>query len=276
LVFTDAMWAIAHKEVSDKLKSKWVIVVGAGFALFTVVISYFGGAPAGIAGFRALDATVASLTSLVTYFIPILALTLGGGMVADEKERGTLEIFLSSPISVGEFIIGKFSGLVIALVLSTVAGLGIAGAILLMRTGVEAAGTFLVFIVNSVILGIIFLSVSFLISILLYDRTKVIALTIFLWLVFTILYDLGLVGLLIITKGGVGTHVFSMLLILNPVDIYRILNFVSIGEFKILIGLASVEFPAYMRAPVLWGISLLWILGPLVIGYYSFKKRYLE
>jgi Cu-processing system permease protein len=270
------MWAIAHKEVSDKLKSKWVIVIGAGFALFTVVISYFGAAPAGMAGFRALDATVASLTSLVTYFIPILALTLGGGIVADEKEKGTLEIFLASPISVGEFIVGKFSGLVIALVLSIVAGLGIAGAILLMRTGVEAAGTFFVFMVNSVILGIIFLSVSFLISILLYDRTKVIALTIFLWLIFTILYDLGLIGLLIITKGAIGTHVFSALLIFNPVDIYLILNFVSIGEFKILIGLASVEFPVYMRAPLLWSASLLWILVPLVIGYYSFKKRYLE
>jgi Cu-processing system permease protein len=94
------MWAIAHKEVSDKLKSKWVIVIGAGFALFTVVISYFGAAPAGMAGFRALDATVASLTSLVTYFIPILALTLGGGIVADEKEKGTLEIFLASNFQV--------------------------------------------------------------------------------------------------------------------------------------------------------------------------------
>lgn len=276
MVFTDAMRAIAHKEVSDKLKSKWVIVIGAGFALFTVVISYFGGAPAGIAGFRALDATVASLTSLVTYFIPILALTLGNGIVADEKEKGTLEIFLASPISVGEFILGKFSGLVIALVLSIVAGLGMAGAILLIRTGVEATGTFLVFIVNSVILGIIFLSISFLISILFYERTKVIALTIFLWLIFTILYDLGLIGLLIITKGGIGTHLFSMLLIFNPVDVYRILNFISIGEFKILIGLASVEFPVYMRTPLLWGVSLLWVLVPLVISYYSFKKRYLE
>jgi Cu-processing system permease protein len=270
------MRAIAHKELSDRLKSKWVIVIGAGFALFTVVISYFGGAPSGVAGFRALDATVASLTSLVTYFIPILALTLGGGIVADEKEKGTLEIFLSSPISVGEFILGKFSGLLLALVLSTVAGFGIAGAMLLIRTGTEAAGTFLVFMVNSVILGMIFLSVSFLISILFYERAKVIALTIFLWLIFTILYDLGLVGLLIITKGGIGTHLFSMLLMLNPVDIYRISNFVSIGEFKILIGLTSVEFPAYMTAPVLWGTSLLWVLAPLIIGYYSFKKRYLE
>jgi Cu-processing system permease protein len=270
------MRAIAHKELSDKLKSKWIIVIGSGFALFTLVISYFGGAPAGVTGFMAIDASIASLTSLVTYFIPILALTLGGGIIADEQEKGTLGIFLSSPISVGEFIIGKFSGLVMALVLSIVAGLGIAGAVLLFRAGIGAAGTYLIFIVNSVILGVIFLSVSFLISILFYERTKVIALTIFLWLLFTILYDLALIGLLIITKGSVGADVFSILLMFNPVDIYRILNFISIGEFQVLIGLASVDFPVYIRTSMLWGISMIWIIAPLGISYYYFKRRYLE
>jgi Cu-processing system permease protein len=270
------MWAIAHKEISDKLKSRWVIVIGAGFAFFTLGIAYFGGAPAGVTGFMALDATIASLTSLVTYFIPILALTLGSGIIADEKEKGTLGIFLSSPISIGEFITGKFLGLVIALVLSTVAGLGIAGAVLLFKAGAGAIGPFLVFIVNSAVLGIIFLSVSFLISILFYERTKVIAFTIFLWLLFTIIYDLGLVGLLILTKGSVGTDVFSLLLMLNPVDIYRILNFMSIGEFQVLIGLTSVDFPEYIRPSVLWGIAMIWIITPLVSSYYYFKRRYLE
>ncbi len=276
MVFTDAMRAIAHKELSDKLKSRWVIVIGSGFALFTLVISYFGGAPAGVTGFMSLDATIASLTSLVTYFIPILALTLGGGIIADEQEKGTLGIYLASPISVGEFIIGKFAGLVIALVLSIVAGLGAAGIMLFIKIGTEAAGTFLIFILNSVLLGVTFLSVSFLISIIFYERTKVIALTICLWLFFTILYDLGLIGLLIVTKGSIGTEAFSMLLLLNPVDIYRILNFISIGEFQVLIGLASVEFPAYIRTSMLWGISMIWIIAPLGISYYYFKKKYLE
>ena len=274
-MFTDAMGAIIHKELSDKLRSRWVVVTGAGFALFTVVISYFGGAAAGMAGFRGLDATIASLTSLVTYFIPIMALTLGGGIIADEQEKGTLEIFLSSPISIGEFILGKFSGLAIALGLSTLVGLGLAGVILVIRTGLEAVPTLLLFMLHSVLLGVIFLSVSFLISIILYERSKVIAFTVFLWLFFTILYDLGLVGLLIITKGGVGTHLFSILLMLNPVDIFRILNFVSIGEFSVVMGLTAVEFPAYMGATLLWGMGLLWFLVPLLIGHYAFKRRYL-
>lgn len=273
---TSAVWAIAHKELTDKLRSRWIVVIGAGFALFTVVISYFGGAPAGAAGFRELDATVASLTSLVTYFIPILALTLGGGMVADEKERGTLDIFLSSPISVAEFMAGKFAGLALALVISTVTGLGLAGAILVARGGTGALVMFSVFIVNSIVMGVIFLSISFLVSVLLYDRAKVIAVTIIIWLFFTILYDLGLVGLLISTGGDIGPQLFSVLLMLNPVDIFRIMNFLSIGEFRVFIGLSFVEFPAFMNGTVLWGISLTWMVLPMIASYFLFKRKYLN
>lgn len=275
MVFTDAMRAIAHKELSDKLKSRWVLVIAAGFAIFTVVISYFGGATSGVAGFRSMDVTIASLTSLVTYFIPILALTLGGGIVADEHDKGTLEIYLSSPISVGEFIMGKFIGLAFAFTLSTVVGLGISGVVLLITLGIKAAFSYIIFMLNSIVLGLIFLSVSFLVSILFKERTRVIAFTVFLWLFFVILYDLGLIGLLIVTNGSVGNEIFSIFLTLNPIDVYRILNFLSIGELKVFLGLASIELPVYMNAPVLWIMSLLWVVIPLLMSYYLFKRRYL-
>jgi Cu-processing system permease protein len=270
------MRAIAHKEFSDKLKSRWVVVIAVGFAIFTIIIAYFGGASSGIAGFRGMHATIASLTSLVTYFIPILALTLGGGIIADEREKGTLEIYLSSPISIGEFILGKFWGLFIALTLSTLAGFGISGILLLTKVGAGALGSYVIFIINSMVLGVIFLGLSFLISVIFYERTRVIAMTVFLWLFFTILYDLGLVGLLITTKGEIGTGVVTVLLMLNPVDVYRILNFVSIGEFTVFLGLAAVEFPSYIRPPLLWAVSLMWVVVPLYLSYYFFNRKYLK
>ncbi len=274
-MFTDALKAFAHKELSDKLKSRWVLVIATGFALFTVIIAYFGAAPAGVAGFRGINPTIASLTSLVTYFIPILALTLGGGIIADEREKGTLDIFLSSPISFREFILGKFSGLSLAFILSSLAGFGIAGIILFMKIGTNAIGSYLIFIINSILLGIIFLSLSFMVSIFFYERTKVIAFTVFIWLFFTVLYDLALVGLIIVTKGAIETGIFSVLLMLNPVDVYRILNFLSIGELSVVIGLTTVEFPVYLKTPILWVISLLWISLPLVVSHYLFKRKYL-
>lgn len=269
------MRAIARKELSDKLKSRWVLVIAAGFAVFTLVISYFGGATSGVAGFRSMDATIASLTSLVTYFIPILALTLGGGIIADERDKGTLEIYLAASISAAELILGKFFGLAIALTISTLAGLGISGIVLLAEIGMNAFSSYLIFMLNSVVLGIIFLSISFAVSILFTERARVIAFMVFLWLFFAVLYDLGLIGLLIVTKGALGNEIFSILLILNPVDVYRILNFLSIGELKVFLGLAAVELPAYMKAYVLWAIAALWVAFPLIMSYIFFKRKYL-
>lgn len=274
-MFTDAMRAIARKELSDKLKSRWVIVIAAGFAFFTLVIAYFGGATSGVAGFRNMEATVASLTSLVTYFIPILALTLGGGIIADEHDKGTLEIFLASPMTPAEFIAGKFLGLAVALSLAMVAGLGVSGLALLIGSGMKAFASYLVFMLNSAVLGFVFLSVSFLVSVLFRERARVIAFTVFLWLFFSVLYDLGLIGLLILTKGAVGNDVFSAFLAFNPVDVYRVINFLSIGELKVFLGLVSVDLPAYMRTPVLAAVSLVWIVTPLFVSYRLFKKRYL-
>lgn len=275
MVFTDAVRAIARKELSDKLKSRWVIVIGTGFAAFTLVISYFGGATSGVAGFREMDATIASLTSLVTYFIPILALTLGGGIIADEHDRGTLDIFLAAPITPAEFIAGKFLGLALALSIALAAGLGVSGIVLMIHSGMKAVLSYGLFMLNSAMLGFIFLSVSFLVSVLFRERAKVIAFTVFLWLFFSVLYDLGLIGLLIVTKGSIGNGVFSAFLTLNPVDVYRVLNFLSIGELKVFLGLVSVELPVYMKAPALWAVSLAWMLLPLVLSYRFFKKRYL-
>lgn len=276
MVFTEASRAIAWKELLDKLRNRWVIIVGLTFMLFTLSIAYLGAAPAGLTGFRRIDTTVASLTSLVTFFIPLMSLTLGGGIIAEERERGTLEIFLASPVSAMEFIAGKFSGLLMALAIALVAGLGLAGGLLALKSGIETLWIFARFVFNSLVLSIIFLSISFFISIAFYERTKVIALTVFLWLFYTILYDLGLIGVVLLTKGEIGINLFSALLLLNPVDVYRLLNFISIGEFKIVVGLASVEFSGYINTPMLLLIALLWTVVPLGGGYLLFKRRYYE
>lgn len=273
---TNALLAITHKEFSDRLRSRWVIIIAFAFAVFTLVISYFGASSKGVAGFLYMEATVANFTSLVIYFIPLLALTLGGGIIADERDRGMLELFLSSPISPWEFILGKFSGLSVSLALSTFVGLAVSGILLISRVGMESVGAYLLFISYSVLLGLIFLSLSFLISSLFIERPKVIAFTVFIWLFFTLLYDLGLVGLLIVTKGAISPWLLSTLLMLNPVDVYRLLNFVSIGETRVFLGLASVDFPAFMTMPVLLCIGILWVILPLIGSLYFFKRKYVS
>jgi Cu-processing system permease protein len=223
-----------------------------------------------------MGATVASLTSLVVYFIPMLALTLGGGVIADERDRHTLDLYLSAPITAAEFIMGKYIGLAVSLAVPSLLGFSIPGLILLLKTGVGSFGSYMVFVINSVALGLVFLSISFLTSVMFYERSKVIGFTVLVWLFFTIVYDLGLVGVLIVTKGAMTPAMFVVMLLLNPVDVYRILNFTTIGEYSVLMGLASVDIPGFIRPSVLWAVTVMWIAAPLLASYHFFKKRYLQ
>ncbi|MBF0487450.1 MAG: ABC transporter permease subunit [Nitrospirae bacterium] len=268
--------ALAYKEFSDRLKSRWVAVITLGFAILTIVVSYFGSAASGVVSFRTMAATVASLTSLVVYFIPMLALTLGGGVIADERDRHTLDLYLSAPITAAEFIAGKYIGLALSLAVPSLLGFSIPGVILLLKTGVGSMGSYMVFVVNSVALGLVFLSISFLTSVMFYERSKVVGFTVLVWLVFTIVYDLGLVGVLIATKGALTPGAFIVMLLFNPVDVYRILNFTTIGEYSVLMGLASVDIPGFIRPSVLWAVTVAWIAAPLLASYYFFKKRYMK
>ncbi|WP_420264670.1 ABC transporter permease [Candidatus Magnetominusculus dajiuhuensis] len=268
--------ALAYKEFSDRLKSRWVAAITLGFAVLTIVVSYFGSAASGVVSFRTMAATVASLTSLVVYFIPMLALTLGGGVIADERDRHTLDLYLSAPITAAEFIAGKYIGLALSLAVPSLLGFSIPGVILLLKTGVGSMGSYMVFVVNSVALGLVFLSISFLTSVMFYERSKVVGFTVLVWLVFTIVYDLGLVGVLIATKGALTPGAFIVMLLLNPVDVYRILNFTTIGEYSVLMGLASVDIPGFIRPSVLWAVTIAWIAAPLLASYYFFKKRYMK
>jgi Cu-processing system permease protein len=275
LVSTNALLAIANKEFTDKLKNRWIVVISIAFTLFTIVIAYFGSSVAGVTGFRDMAATIASLTSLVIYFIPIMALTLGGGVIADERDRHTLDIYLASPITISEFIIGKFIGLSISLSIPTLLGFIAAGIVLILNIGSASIMSYMLFIIHSIVLGLMFLSISFLVSVLFYDRAKVIAFTVFVWLFFTVIYDLGIIGVLVISKGKISIDILSILLMLNPIDIYRIMNFISIGEYSLFLGLSSVEFPTYLNMPILWGICMIWIIVPLTISFSLFKRKYL-
>lgn len=121
---------IAAKEFQDRLRNRWVLVIGVVFAAFALLIAYFGGAQQGAVGFKGIELTIASLTSLVIYLLPLIALILGFDAIVGEKERGSLDLLLSMPITRLELLLGKYLGLAGALAVATLGGFGLAGGVL--------------------------------------------------------------------------------------------------------------------------------------------------
>jgi Cu-processing system permease protein len=232
------VFAVAMKELRDRLRNRWVVAVALVFAALALVIAYFGGAQQGAVGLRSIEFTIASLVSLVIYLIPLL---------------------------------GKYLGLAAALTLSTLVGFGLVAVLLVVQTGTAGLEPYLGFMFSSVLLGLAFLSLAVMLSVLASDRARASGLAIALWFFFVLVFDLLLLGLLVATGGETGGAWFPYLLLLNPADVFRILNVFSLDEVRNLYGLSSIV-PSALAKPWLMGLVMLgWIVAPLGIATWRFR-----
>jgi Cu-processing system permease protein len=241
------------------------------FTAFALVIAYFGAAQQGAVGLRGIDVTIASLVSLVIYLVPLIALMLGYDAVVAERERGSLDLLLSLPITRFELLIGKFAGLACALGVATFAGFGLAGVLLFHQLGAGALYHFGGFMVSAFLLGLCFLSLAVMVSVLAHDRVRASGAAIALWFFYVLVYDLLLLGILVVTEGRFSLNFFPALLMLNPADIFRILNIFGFDDVRRLYGLATV-FPETLANPWLLGAAMVfWIVTPLGLATWRFK-----
>ena len=263
--------AIAYKEFRDRIRNRWVISVAVIFTLFALAITYFGSAQQGEVGLRNIEATIASLVSLVIYLIPLIALILGYDAVVGERERGSLDLLLSMPITRLELLLGKFAGLSAALTTATLAGFGLVGLLIAYQADPGALYHYAGFMFSAILLGMVFLSLAVMVSVMAKDRARASGAAIAVWFLFVLVYDLVLLGVLVLSGGSFGEQFFPLLLLLNPADIFRILNIFSMEDLKVFYGLATV-FPASLSSPWLLGTMMVaWIVMPLTVAFWRFK-----
>lgn len=262
---------IAAKEFRDRIRNRWVLAIAVVFTAFALAIAYLGAAQQGALGFRGIEFTIASLVSLVIYLVPLIALILGYDAVVGERERGSLDLLMSMPLTRLELLLGKFSGLSAALVLATVAGFGAAALPLFPR--LDAAGLFHYggFILSAALMGMAFLSMAMLASTLAADRMQASGLAIALWFFYVLVFDLLLLAALVLSGGRIGGDVFPFLLFLNPADIFRVLNVFSSADLRAYYGLSTLV-PDALTDPLLLGsVMVFWIVAPIGLAAWRFK-----
>ena len=264
---------IAAKEFRDRIRNRWVLAVAIIFALFALAIAYFGASQQGQVGFRSIDVTIASLVSLVIYLVPLIALILGYDAIVGERERGSLELMLSMPITRFEILLGKYLGLAAALTCATVIGFG-AGLLplsseLTVRDGFHYAG----FVGSAILMGLAFLSISMLVSVVAQDRVRASGVAIALWFLFVLIFDLLLMGALVLSQGSLGSTLFAVLLMFNPADVFRLMNIFNSEQVQNMYCLATVMPEGLTDPGVLLAIMAAWIVVPFLIAYWRFSCR---
>lgn len=162
------IWSIAGKEFSDGLRNRWLLAISLLFAILAVGIAWLGAAASGQVGFTSIPATIASLASLATFLVPLIALLLAYDAIVGEDEGGTLMLLLTYPLGRGQILLGKFVGHGLILALATLIGFGCAAvAIALLVDDVELGMLFWAFgrfMVSSTLLGWVFLALAYVLS----------------------------------------------------------------------------------------------------------------
>ena len=267
---------IAEKEIREGLRNRWVLATTLLLATLALSLTFLGSAPTGNVGASKLDVVIVSLSSLSVFLVPLIALLISHDAVVGEMERGTMLLLLSYPLARWQVVAGKFLGHLAILAFSTLVGYGIA-AIALAFTGGDAIGreswaAFASLIGSSVLLGAVFVAIGYLVSALVGERGTAGGIAVGIWLVFVLVYDMALLGLLVVDQGRTVTGgMLNVLLLLNPTDAYRLINLG--GSAGAISGMGGVADIATLAPAVLLAALLAWAAVPLAAAIFVFSRR---
>lgn len=219
--------AIAQAEMRILRRNMWLFMATLIMVLFALALTFAGSAPTGSVGVDMLTVSVTSMTTLSVYLAPLLALMISFDAIAGDAERGSLGLLLSYPAGRGEILLGKFAAQLAALAIAICVGFGCAGAVAVYMggAGVESIVALGRLIGTSILLGAVFLLLGYLMSALAKSGTAAAGMAAGLWLIFVVLYDLGLLGAVVMDSGGWFTQsLFPWLMVANPADAFRLWN----------------------------------------------------
>jgi Cu-processing system permease protein len=268
---------IATKEIQEALRNRWVLSATLLLAALALTLTFLGSAPTGNVGVRPLDVVVVSLSSLSIFLLPLIALLISHDAIVGEIERGTMLLLLSYPVGRWQVLLGKFVGHLGIIAFAIVLGYG-AAAFALAATGVsieaESWTAFGKMIGSSVLLGASFIAVGYFVSSLVQARGTAAGIAIGIWLFLVLLYDMALLGLLVVDQGRwISAGALNALLLVNPTDVYRMFNLAGSANVSVFSGMAGLADMVTLNPAVLLAMLAGWAIVPLAFAALAFSKR---
>jgi Cu-processing system permease protein len=265
---------VARDECRRAIESRWLFGFAALFALLVLGLSYFGMAQSGDVGFTSFARVTLSLLNLVLFVVPLMGLMLGVMSITGNAEA--LSLLLAQPVSRVEVLAGKFAGLSAALALALALGLGGGGVVVSLNAGFDQLGGYAVLCALSLVLGVASIAAALGIAALWPDKLRAMGTAIALWLLLVVAYDLGVVGLTAMLRGVALEHVLLPAVLLNPVDLARVLVTLAVGQGALFGPTAAVlvrTMGTGLGVALALGALAVEILVPLVVAALAFRRR---
>jgi Cu-processing system permease protein len=271
----NAVTTIARQELVINVRNKWTMIFAGAFGALVLAISYFGLVTAGTIGIQGFARTSASLLNLVLYVVPLVALIMGTMSFTSEKTSS--ELLFSQPVTRTEILLGKLAGLFASIFTATLIGFGLAGLVIAARAGSEGVLRYPAFVGLSLLLALIFLSLSALVSALCHRKAKAFGVVLFLWFFFVLFYDLVVIGVTFALKERTAnTFIFSSLFG-NPVDMVRVASLIVL-DGKEIFGVAGAALLKFLGGEVASVLLLMagltaWVVAPFALAQRLLKRQ---
>jgi Cu-processing system permease protein len=265
---------VARDEYRRALETRWLFGFAALFAAIVLGLSYFGLAQSQEVGFQGFARVTLSLLNLVLFIVPLTGLMLGVHSIAGSGE--SLALLLAQPVTRGEVLLGKFLGLSAALSVAQALGFGGGGMVVALNAGADQVPGFLVLCGLSLFLGWLTVATALFLGVLWPDRLKALSAALLLWLLMVVAYDLVVLGATALLRGLPLQAVLFPALLLNPVDLARVLTTLAVGSGALFGPTSAVlvkMFGSTLGITLGLAVLVLETVTPLVLAVRVFRRR---
>lgn len=265
---------VAREEYRRALEARWLFVFAVLFAVLVLGLSYFGLAQSREVGFQGFARVTLSLMNLVLLVVPLTGLMLGVASLSGGGDH--LSLLLAQPVTRGEVLLGKFLGLGAALSATQALGFGGGGLIVALNAGTDQLPGYAALTIVSLVLGWMFVAAALCIASLWPDRLRAMSVALGLWLLTVIAYDLAVLGATSLLSGVPLQSVLFPALLLNPVDLARVLVTLAVGSGALFGPTSAVLMKMFGAGP---GVALAVLVlavetgAPLAIAVSVFRRR---
>lgn len=212
---------VARQEFLLTMRARWAQIFAPVFATLALAVAASGYVLSGGHGVQDFARTAASLVQLVVLLTPLLALL--GGVLAFLPEPGAGELLFSQPLARRSILLGKMTGLLLALCAAQAVGFGAAGAVVLWQAGSDGFAGFAALGLGAALLTAIFLGIAAWLAAGMPGRrrARVLAAALVAWFGLVILFDIAALGAASLLPSGPASRLLIVAVLINPVDAVR-------------------------------------------------------
>jgi len=270
-----AVMMICWQEFTLNRRNRWVVSFALLFAILTLLLAYFGMVTSGYSGFQDFTRTSASIINLGGFLIPLFALLLG--VFSFITNQGYFEILVTQPISRSKVLLGRYLGLLLTILGASLLGFGLPGALIALVIGVVGAQSYLLVVVYSMMLAMVFTGLSVLISLVARRRQIALGIALGVWVFYELVYGMLMLGTTLYLSPAVLKTVLLAGLMGNPVDIARVLSLLQIGGPHLYgpAGATLVKLTGSAAMATLYGVLglLVWVAAPILVSMKIFERQ---